>query len=162
MRRKDREVTDRNEITKILDACKTACVAMMDGDIPYVVPLSYGYELKGDSLVLYFHCAKEGRKLEIMKRNPKVCFTIFREGEPLYAETTPCSSGYYYSSIIGNGVASFIEESAEKCHALQKMFAQQAGKVIEFTEAQADSVCVLQIVSEDYTGKRKPKCEENF
>lgn len=157
MRRRDREVTDKNEIIEILDACKTACVAMMDDDIPYVVPLSYGYELKGDSLVLYFHCAKEGRKLEMIKRNPKVCFTIFREGEPLYAEITPCSSGYYYSSIIGDGIASFVEESAKKRYALQKLFAQQAGRAIEFTEEQADSVCVFQIISEAYTGKRKPK-----
>ena len=157
MRRKDREITDINEIRDILDACKTASVAMIDGGMPYVVPLSYGYELKGDSLVLYFHCAKEGRKLEILKRDPKVCFAIFREGEPLYAETTPCSSGYYYSSVIGDGIASFIEDSAGKQYALQKMFAQQAGKVIEFTEEQADSVCVFQIVSKTYTGKRKEK-----
>lgn len=155
MRRKDREVTDRNEITEILDACKTACIAMLDGDMPYVVPLSYGYEFNGDRLILYFHSAKEGRKLEILKRSPRVCFTIFREGEPSYVETAPCSSGSYYSSVIGNGDVSFIEEPAEKCHALQKMFAQQSGKTVEFTEEQADSVCVFQIVSEDYTGKRR-------
>lgn len=64
---------------------------------------------------------------------------------------------YYYSSVIGDGVASFIEDSAGKQYALQKMFAQQAGKVIEFTEEQADSVCVFQIVSKTYTGKRKEK-----
>ncbi|MDE7277746.1 MAG: pyridoxamine 5'-phosphate oxidase family protein [Lachnospiraceae bacterium] len=157
MRRKDREVTDIDEIRNILNACKTASIAMIDGEMPYVVPLSYGYELKGDSLVLYFHCAKEGRKLEVLKRNPKVCFVIFQEGEPLYAEKAPCSSGYYYSSVIGDGVASLIEDSAGKRYALQKMFAQQAGKTIEFTEAQADTVCVFQIVSETYTGKRKEK-----
>lgn len=155
MRRKDREVTDINEIIAILDACRTACVAMTNGERPYAVPLSYGYELNGSCLTLYFHCAKEGRKLEMIKRNPKVCFAIFREGEPFFTEKIPCNSGYYYSSIIGNGVASFLEEPMEKCHALQKMFAQQTGKVIEFTKEQADSVCVFQIVSEDYTGKRK-------
>jgi hypothetical protein len=157
MRRKDREVTDIDEIKNILNVCKTASVAMIDENMPYVVPLSYGYELKDDRLVLYFHCAKEGRKLEILKRNPKVCFAVFQEGEPLYAETAPCNSGYYYSSVIGDGIASFIEDSAKKRHALQKMFAQQADKRVEFTEAQADSVCVFQIVSESYTGKRKVK-----
>ncbi|MCM1174407.1 MAG: pyridoxamine 5'-phosphate oxidase family protein [Blautia sp.] len=156
MRRKDREVTETNEIRKILDSCKTACVAMLDGDLPYVVPLSYGYELEDDRLVLYFHCAREGRKLEILKRSPKVCFTIFQEGELLCAET-PCGSGYYYSSVIGNGTVSFTGDPGKKRHALQKMFAQQTGKTIEFTEAQADAVCVFQIVSEDYAGKRKRK-----
>lgn len=156
MRRKDREVTDVNKIKEILDSCKTASVAMIDKEIPYIVPLSYGYELKEDSLELYFHCAKEGRKLDVLKCNNKVCFTIFCEGEPLCVET-PCNSGYYYSSIIGNGIVKFIEESVEKRYALQKMFEHQSGRNIEFTEQQAESVCVFKIISKDYTGKEKSK-----
>lgn len=156
MRRKDREITDVKEIISILDACKTASVAMVDRDTPYVVPLSYGYEMKEDSLVLYFHCAKEGRKIEVLKRNNNVCFTIFTEGEPLHADN-PCNSGYYYSSIIGNGKAELIEDSAEKRYALGKMFEQQSGRKVEFTEAQADTVGVFKIVSKEYTGKKKMK-----
>lgn len=154
MRRKEREITAVNEIIDILDTCKTACIAMIDKNAPYIVPLSYGYELKTDSLVLFFHCAKEGRKLDILKCNNKVCFTIFSEGEPVYAET-PCNSGYYFSSIIGNGTVEFIENSNEKRYALQKMFANQAGRKVEFTDAQSDLVCVFKIISTDYTGKRK-------
>ena len=67
MRRKDREINDVKEIINILDMCKTASVAMLDGDVPYVVPLSYGYEIRDNILVLYFHCAKEGRKIDILK-----------------------------------------------------------------------------------------------
>lgn len=156
MRRKDREITDIHVITDMLDQCKTACVAMMDREVPYVIPLSYGYEMKEDALVLYFHCAKEGRKIDILKYDNRVCFTIFNEGEPLYTET-PCNSGYYYSSIIGNGVAEFIENSADKQYALNKMFAHQSGKDIAFTETQADSVCVFKIVSKDFTAKQKMK-----
>lgn len=156
MRRKDREITDIHVITGILDRCKTASVAMMDKDMPYVVPLSYGYEMKEDILVLYFHCAREGRKIDILKCDNRVCFTIFNEGEPLYTDI-PCNSGYYYSSIIGNGVAEFIENSVDKRCALNKMFAHQSGKDVEFTETQADSVCVFKIVSKDYTAKQKVK-----
>ena len=156
MRRKDREVTDIKVITSILDMCKTVSVAMMDEEMPYIVPLSYGYEFKDDSLVLYLHCAKEGRKLDILKRNNKVCFSIFNEGEPLYAQT-PCNSGYYYSSIIGNGLAEFIEDADEKRYALKKMFEHQAGQSVEFTKEQAETVCVFQIICNDYTGKVKPK-----
>ena len=113
MRRKDREVTDLNEIKNILDMCKTASIAMLDKNTPYVVPLSYGYDIEDGTMILYFHCAKEGRKTDVLKDNNNVCFTIFSEGEPLYAET-PCNSGYYYSSIIGNGVAEFVENADEK------------------------------------------------
>ena len=157
MRRKDREVTDKKEIMGILDSCKTACIAMIDKGMPYVLPLSYGYELNDDALVLYFHCAKEGRKLDILNANNNVCFTIFCEGEPIYSET-PCNSGYYYSSIVGNGTVEFIDEVHEKKHALNKMFLRQAGKNVEFTDEQADTVCVFKIVSNTYTGKCKPKC----
>ena len=77
MRRKDREVTTVDGIKEILDSCKTACIAMVDGGAPYVVPLNYGYEIKDGNLIMYFHCAKEGRKIDILKRNNKVCFTTF-------------------------------------------------------------------------------------
>lgn len=156
MRRKDREVTRADEIRRILDSCKTACVAMIDGDTPYVVPLSYGYELTGDRLVLYFHSAKEGRKLDVFRRNNRVCFTIFSEGESLLSEN-PCNSGYYFSSVIGNGAVEIIDDPNEKRVALQKMYERQTGRTVEFTEAQANLIAALKIVSADYTAKRKQR-----
>lgn len=156
MRRKDREVKNIDEIIEILQMCKTCHVAMVDDGKPYVVPLSYGYEVRGNKLTLYLHSAKEGRKIDILKKNNKVCFEISIEGEPIYAET-PCNSGYYYSSIIGNGEVIFIENSNEKCNALSNMFMQQAGKKVDFNEEQASSVCVYKIESTDFVGKRKPK-----
>lgn len=156
MRRKDREVTDIAEIVKILDTCKTASIAMIEEGIPYVVPLSYGYEFMDNQLILYFHSAKEGRKIDVLKKNPQVCFTIFNEGEPLHAET-PCNSGYFYSSVIGNGEVVFLEKVEEKTYALGKMFAHQSGRIVTFTEEQAEAVCVFKVVSADFTVKRKAK-----
>lgn len=154
MRRKDREVRDIKEIINILEKCKTAHVAMIDNGMPYVVPLSYGYVLENGELTLYFHSAKEGRKIDILKENNKVCFDISCEGEPLHAET-PCNSGYYYSSIIGNGQAEFIEDIEESCKALGEMFYCQTGRRVAFTEEQANSVCIFKIISHDFTGKQK-------
>ncbi len=154
MRRKDREITAVSEITEILDTCKTACIAMIDHNVPYIVPLSYGYELKENRLTLFFHCAKEGRKLDILRRDHNVCFTIFNEGELLRAEI-PCNSGYSFSSIIGNGTVEWIEDSGEKREALKKIVAHQTGRDAEFTDGQSDLVCVFQIISTDYTAKRK-------
>ncbi len=103
MRRKDREVTDMAVIEEILQSCKTCHVAMIDGSEPYVVPLSYGWERNGNVLTLYFHCAWEGRKLEILRKNNRVCFEISREGKLLHAQV-PCNLGYDYSSMIGYGI----------------------------------------------------------
>ena len=156
MRRKDREVTDIGVIKEILDSCMTVCVSMIDNDRPYSVPLNYGYEIKDRCLILYLHSAKEGRKIDILKRNNKVCFTIFSEGEPVHAET-PCSSGFFYSSVFGEGEACFIEDMSEKKHALKVLTSHQMKRDYDFTDEQADSVCVFKIVSTGFTGKRKPK-----
>ncbi|MDR2908356.1 MAG: pyridoxamine 5'-phosphate oxidase family protein [Oscillospiraceae bacterium] len=157
MRRKDREVSDRAGIENILSRCKTCHVAMIDGDIPYVVPLSYGYRfLEGGRLELYFHSAAEGRKLDILKKNPKVCFEASCEGAAVSLET-PCDSGYFFASVIGIGEAVFILDDAGKCDALFAMFYHQTGREVAFLPEQAKNVCVFKIVSYDYTGKERKK-----
>ena len=157
MRRSDREVTDINIIEEILKECKTCHVAMVDDGAPYAVPLSYGYKiLDGRVLELYFHSAFEGRKIDILRHDNRVCFEISYEGESVHPEN-PCSSGYYFGSVIGFGEAVFIDDVTEKCNALSLMFKHQAGKDVAFTAAQAQGVCVFKIVSADFTGKKKPR-----
>ena len=92
----------------------------------------------------------------LLKSNNKVSFTIFHEGEASLSEI-PCNSGYYYSSIVGDGVAEFVEDTADKRHALNKIFIQQFGKDIAFSDAQANSVCIFKIIVKNYTGKQKVK-----
>ena len=156
MRRKDREVTNIADIISILNLCKTCHVAMIDGNVPYIVPLSYGYEIEHNVLTMYFHSAKEGRKLDILKKNNNVCFELCSEGEPVHAET-PCNSGYYYSSIIGYGEVVFIDDPEEIRRALAKMFMHQTGTEVEFNDEQTQAVCVYKIISKEFAGKRKPK-----
>ena len=101
-------------------------------------------------------CALEGKKLDILKSNGIVCFEMAHEGEPVHSET-PCNSGYHYSSIIGFGQAVFIEDVDEKRKALSIMFSHQSGREVIFTDEQAQSVCVFKVVSNDFTGKKKPR-----
>jgi len=156
MRRKDREVTDINEIEKILFQCKTCHVAMVNDGVPYVVPLSYGYKiLDGKLLELYFHSAMEGKKIDILKKNNKVCFEMAYEGEPVHSDI-PCNSGYYFASVIGYGAIVFIDDTDKKCEALSILFKHQTGKEVTFTASHAENICVFKIISSDFTGKRKP------
>lgn len=160
MRRNDREVTDIESINSIIKNCRTCHVAMVDDGMPYVVPLSFGYKVNEKELTLYFHSAKEGRKIDILYKNNTVCFDMCCEGEPINAKKTPCNSGYYYSSVIGNGKVEFVTDIDEKKKALTLLLKQQAGIDVTFTEQQANAVCIYKIVTNDFTGKKKLRPEE--
>ena len=86
MRRKDREITHIRTILDLVSECKVCRLAMTDGGVPYIVPLNYGYEYADGALTFYFHSAKEGRKLEILKKNPTVCLEA---GASLLKPRTP-------------------------------------------------------------------------
>lgn len=113
MRRKDREITDICAILELVSECKVCRLAMTDGGVPYIVPLNYGYEYADGALTFYFHSAKEGRKLEILKKNPTVCLELDGRGE-LVEAANPCAYGYTFASVIGTGNVEFIEYTEEK------------------------------------------------
>jgi len=130
---------------------------MVDNGQPYVIPLSYAYLISNETLTLFFHSAQEGRKIRILHENNNVCFEMSNEGEPIFAEKTPCNSGYYFSSVHGFGTAQFIEDIDEKCSVLALLMKQQANIDVVFTPAQAESICVFKVSSTDFTGKMKPR-----
>ena len=69
MRRKNRQVTDWKEIKEIVGRCKVARLGMNDDGKVYVVPMNYGCETEdGGRLTFYFHCAREGRKMDVLKK----------------------------------------------------------------------------------------------
>jgi len=128
---------------------------MVDEGMPYIVPLSYGYRVVGSSLLeLFFHCAVEGRKLDILRKNSTVCFEISREGEIVHMDN-PCESGYNFASIIGFGNVVFLSGDEEKSEALAMICSHQSGQSVSFSPEQVGSVCIFKIVSSDYAGKKK-------
>ncbi|MDD4797385.1 MAG: pyridoxamine 5'-phosphate oxidase family protein [Eubacteriales bacterium] len=155
MRRTDRQVTDMQALQQILDTCKVCRIAMADGDRPYLVPMNYGYRLAGGKLTLYFHCAHQGRKLDILKRNPRVCFEMDCE-HALMPGDTACEYGYAYASIIGEGAARILTDEAEKIDALQRLMLHQTGQgQYSFPAAAVSGVTVFCIDTIGFTGKRR-------
>ena len=73
MRQAQREIKDFDEKIKLLDKCQIIRLGLFDKDYPYIVPLSFGYEVKDGKLFIYFHCAKEGKKIDLISNNNKVC-----------------------------------------------------------------------------------------
>ena len=106
MNRKDREVTNLKEITEIINSCDTLRLGINNGEYPYVVPLSYGFETVGDKFVFYTHSAMKGLKLDLIKANPKVCVEI--DGMNGYVETARGVTTNY-RSFIGFGTAEIAD-----------------------------------------------------
>lgn len=152
MRRKDREVTDKNQLLEIVDCCKVCRIATQDKDGLYIVPLNFGYEYEEEALTLYFHSAKEGRKISAIAENSSVCFEMDCEHRLIEAEDA-CGYGYSFKSIIGNGIVTMIEDSEEKKKALSLLMLHQTGKEFAFNEKMAESVAVFKIAASSFTGK---------
>lgn len=92
MRRKDREITDFHEMIDIMKKCDSCIVAMNDGDFPYIVPMNFGLEVQGEQVFLYFHCAMEGKKLDLLKKDNRVTFEMDCDHNfILYEERMNCS-----------------------------------------------------------------------
>ncbi len=112
MRRKDREVTRHGDLMEMVARFKVCRLGLWDGREVYVVPLNFGYEEKNGSLSLFFHCAREGRKLDILQNRPEVSFEM--DGDHVLLEgDAPCRYSYAYGCVMGRGVVEFLREDEE-------------------------------------------------
>lgn len=155
MTRRELEITDKAEIKDILDRSKVLHLAMIDKDEPYVIAMNYGYTLENDKLILYMHGATSGRKVDILRVNPKVCFEMDVDVTPFEGKVA-CQYGMAYSSIIGKGKAVFIEDVEEKEAAMTILMKTQTGKDFEFNDRLVSIVSVIKIEVDEYTAKHRP------
>ena len=152
MRRKDREITDIQKIKEILSKARYLHLGMFDGEYPYVVPLHYGYRMEDGKLTFYVHCAKEGHKLDCLRKNNNVFVEVDCEEELVTADV-PCRYGAKYASVMCRGKAAILQNADEKCQALRILMRVQTGKEHEISEQMADSVTVIEITADSYTAK---------
>jgi nitroimidazol reductase NimA-like FMN-containing flavoprotein (pyridoxamine 5'-phosphate oxidase superfamily) len=157
MRRKEREITDPEELRGIINRCKVCRLAMAENNRPYVVPLNFGYEYKNGELVLYFHGAKAGKKIDILKTNPEVCFEM-DGGHRLLESQEAHNYSFAYESIIGFGEVIFVEEDEKKAYGLNLLMKHQTGQDRDFVfdEPHLRAVAVYQVKARSFTGKRRP------
>ncbi|MGN1106536.1 MAG: pyridoxamine 5'-phosphate oxidase family protein [Huintestinicola sp.] len=154
MRRKDREITDINKIMEILGECKVMRLGMCLDNIPYVTPLNFGYELTEKGFVFYFHCATEGKRLDIIKQNPNV-FAEIDNGGMLTSAEKACGWGCDYKSVMAVGKARVITDNAEKKQALTLLMKHQTGKDFTFEDNDLEGVCVCAVDVSELTAKAR-------
>ncbi|MDR1629682.1 MAG: pyridoxamine 5'-phosphate oxidase family protein [Oscillospiraceae bacterium] len=155
MRRKDREITRVDEKLEIIDKCDVCRLAFADETEPYIVPLNFGYEFSEGKLVLYFHCASKGRKLDIMKKHPRVCFEMDCSRKLMGSGEIACEYTMAYESVIGTGTLELCESTEEKLKGLRLLMRQMVkSDNFTFLSEQIERITVLRLLADDFSAKK--------
>jgi nitroimidazol reductase NimA-like FMN-containing flavoprotein (pyridoxamine 5'-phosphate oxidase superfamily) len=150
MRRKDKEIEDKELMESILKRAIICRIGLSQNNVPYIVPLNFGYK----NNFLYFHSAKDGRKIDMIRKNNNICFEIDIDTKLLNAEK-PCKWSMKYHSVIGFGKAFLVENSEEKRKALDIITEHYAGKSsCEYPEELVNKVTIIKVKIESMTGKK--------
>lgn len=149
MRRKDREIVEQTEIDKIIRMAKIMRIALSDDNIPFVIPVFYGY----NGTALFFHSAQEGTKIEILKRNNTVCFEICIDHGIIESDTA-CDFEARHCTVIGLGKATFVEDEEEKIRILDMIVGQFSERKFEYPKANLNRTAVIRIDIESIKGKK--------
>ncbi len=149
MRRKEREINNQEEMEQILKDSSICRIAMVDDDKPYLVPMNFGYR-EG---ALYLHSAPEGRKIDLIRKNPFVCFEV-DEIVRLKKAKLACDWGVEYKSVIGFGNAAFLFDPDEKRQAFNIIMGQYSEREFEYSDEMLEKTLVIKIEIEKMTGKK--------
>ena len=149
MRRKEKEILDREEIESIIRKADVCRLGLSDKNIPYIVPLNFGYKEN----CLYFHTPKVGKKIDMIKGNNRVCFELDIDHEVVRADN-PCDWNMKYQSVIGYGRAFLLEDIDEKRQALDVIIEHYSGQTGEYAEKLVDRLAVIKVQIESMTGKK--------
>jgi nitroimidazol reductase NimA-like FMN-containing flavoprotein (pyridoxamine 5'-phosphate oxidase superfamily) len=150
MRRKEKEITDKQTIEQILSKSQVCRIAMIDNGKPYIVPLNYGYQNNS----LYIHSAPIGKKIDILKQNNNVCFEIEYSSEVIKSELS-CEWSTKYRSLIGYGTIDIITDFEQKKKGLDIIMAHY-GKPDNniYKEKQVEFIVILKLNIDQITGKQ--------
>lgn len=149
MRRHDKEMTERAQVDDVLSRSMVCRIGLCDEGIPYIVPMCFGYE--GNTI--YLHCAKEGRKVNFLRKNRTVCFE-FDIDQEVKKSDKPCSFSMRYRSVIGYGEASFEQDMEKKHKALGIIMKQYDKGSHIYPDESIENIIVIKIEITEITGKK--------
>lgn len=159
MRRTDREISNADEMATILQKADTCHIALIDGDLPYIVALNYGFawQTENDKTLptFYFHCAPIGKKIDLLGINGNAAFFIDTDHELVRGETD-CDWGMKYKSVAGKGTLSIVRESDERIKGLDLIMNHYSGRsAFVYNEAHFSFTLILKLTVTEITGKKK-------
>lgn len=157
MRRRDKEIRDRDEIDRIISDAPVCRLGLVDEGGAYIVPMSFAYDATGSG-TLYFHSAKEGRKIRCIGANDRASFEIDRVFELTSRRPEEaCTWSMSYESVMGHGRIVLVDNADEKRSALDRIMARYAGRDgWDYPDAMVERVSIISLEIEELHGKRSP------
>jgi nitroimidazol reductase NimA-like FMN-containing flavoprotein (pyridoxamine 5'-phosphate oxidase superfamily) len=152
MRRKEKEIRDKTLVEETLRLCAVGTLATIGSDgYPRVKPLNFAYR-EG---AIYFHTAREGEKIDDIRRNDRVCFNAYLPIAYVKAKSQPCEANYLFRSVTIKGRARSVEDPGEKRLALDLLMQKHQPEegLGDYPSAKLDVVGVVRIDVEEMTGK---------
>jgi nitroimidazol reductase NimA-like FMN-containing flavoprotein (pyridoxamine 5'-phosphate oxidase superfamily) len=152
MRRKEKEISGLADIEAIFSRCDVCRIALANDDLPYIVTLNFGYR-HGEKMELFFHCANEGRKLDMIRKNNNVCFAM-DTGHELYKGDVACDFGMKYRSVLGFGKIFIVTGEEGKKEGLNVIMKHYSGRSDhEFKASSLSRTTILRLEISSMTGK---------
>ena len=149
MRNCRKEITGRAELEDILAKAEVLFLALHDEPAPYVLPLNFAYA-EGE---LWFHCAREGTKLDLIRRDPRVGFSAVADAR-VVAGAAPCDFAATGCSVVGRGTARISEDPAERRRGLDALMRRYGMERPDYRSASLERACVIRVSVEELRGKR--------
>ena len=144
-----RIIQDQQQIEEILSKAKFLRLALSDADTPHIIPMAFGY--KDNSI--YLHSSMKGEKIDILKKNPRVCFEVDIDADIITTDNI-CTYNVRYRSVIGYGQAKFLEDYNEKVEGLTVLSEHYEKKgPFDFGNEKVNRLSVIKIEIERMTGK---------
>ena len=153
MRRKDREIKDPAKTKEIITACHCCRIGLCDEGKVYIVPMNFGFIETDGNYTFYFHSAKEGRKLDLIKKTGYAGFEMDTNYHLKEADTA-CEHTASFQSVIGSGVIEIVEDYTEKKNGLMEIMKKNTRKAgWEFAEGMVNAVTVFKLTVEELACK---------
>ncbi|MGC9343118.1 MAG: pyridoxamine 5'-phosphate oxidase family protein [Bacteroidales bacterium] len=150
MRKKEKQITDTAEMYEILQKGIICRLAFHDDPFPYILPFNYGFH---DDCI-YIHSAREGKKIELIKKNNRIGFEI-TTGTEIVKATKPCGWTTKYKSVCGNGYAEILTSTPDKKKGLDIIMKQHGSKIgDEYNVTSLSDMLIIKVRIDQMTGKK--------
>lgn len=155
MRRKEREIKNPKLLETILQSATICRLGIHNGNYPYVVPMNYGY----DGKYIYFHCARQGKKLDLLRKDNRVGFEIEAEHE-LVKGPKSCDWTTKYRSVFGQARVEIVDDATAKRKGLDAIMQQHGKMENAYSDAMVNHIYILKLHIEAISGKQAGDWED--